>query len=139
MFDTNSKILIVDDQLLARQVLALSLRANGYTNIVEAEDGAKALDLIRATVREGQRFGLILTDIHMPKLDGMSLLKACKEDNEITEIPIVMVTAETEVHVVVDALKIGALDYVKKPVTIQSLQKKFALLAERINTRGNVK
>ncbi len=137
MFSNKSKVLVVDDQLLARQVLIKSLKANGFENIIEAENGRAALLLIQESARSGEPLELIFSDINMPELDGMELLRTCKASAETSMIPIVLVTAETEIHMIVDALKIGALDYVKKPVTVQSLQKKILLLAERINTKGN--
>jgi two-component system chemotaxis response regulator CheY len=139
MFDAKSKILVVDDQLLARQVLIKSLKANGFENVIEAEDGRAALALIQESVRGGKPIGLVFSDINMPELDGMQLLRACKASAETAPIPLVLVTAETEVHMVVEALKLGALDYVKKPVTVQSLQKKILLITEKLNAQGGRK
>jgi len=135
MFNTKSKILVVDDQSMARQVLIKSLRANGFENIIEAENGRSALLLIQESAHCGQPLGLVFSDINMPELDGMELLRTCKANAETSMIPIVLVTAEAEVHMVVEALKLGAFDYIKKPVTILSLQKKILLLAERINSK----
>lgn len=132
MFDKNAKILVADDQLMARNVLLKSLENSGFTNIVQAEDGRAAHQILQKSLNDGAPVQLVFTDIHMPELDGMELLRLCKADEQLGKTPFVIVTAEAEIHLVTEALMLGALDYIRKPVTVASLQKKIAVLNERL-------
>jgi two-component system chemotaxis response regulator CheY len=132
MLENHSTILIVDDQKLARTLLIKALNGNGYTNIIEAENGKEALELMKKTSAAGSSIDLIFIDINMPEMDGMELLSYYKTNKEWEKIPIVMVTAETEIHIVVQALKAGALDYIKKPVSIDSLKDKIKFISQKL-------
>ena len=109
-----STILIVDDKSSMRKVLRQTLEGDGNT-ILEAEDGEKALETIKA-----KHVDLIISDIKMPKLDGMSLLKMIKElDNEIV---VIIMTAYATIETAVEAMKLGAYDYISKPFSTEQVK-----------------
>ena len=100
-------ILIVDDEANVRKVLAALLAQGGYQT-TPAKDAAQALDLVRA-----QDPDLILTDLQMPGMDGMELLARVRAD--FPEIPVVMLTAHGSIEAAVEAMKLGAFDFMTKP------------------------
>jgi two-component system, NtrC family, response regulator AtoC len=101
------RILIVDDELNMRLVLKAMLTKEGYEVFV-AEDGLAALDVLKTT-----DIATIVTDLKMPRLDGMGLLNRVAQ--EYPSLPIIIITAYGTVNTAVDALKKGAFDYITKP------------------------
>ncbi len=107
MLPEKKQVLIVDDEPNLRKILAAQLSRDGY-DVLLAEDGEEGL----ATLRE-HHIDLVITDLRMPKVDGMTLLReALRED---PDLPVVMITAHGTVDTAVEALKIGAFDYLTKP------------------------
>src|SRR5207244_3120653 len=90
-----------------RKVLAAMLRREGF-DVLTAADGEEALDLMRKA-----RVDLVLSDLRMPKLDGMALLRAALA--EFPGTPIIILTAHGTVDNAVEAMKLGAFDYLTKP------------------------
>ncbi len=104
--NASKKILIVDDESEMRVALETTLKRENY-QLTCAEDGKQALDQF-----ESQEFDLILTDVRMPKLSGLELLRAVKERSPKT--PVVMMTAYGTIDNAVEAMKEGAFDYLIK-------------------------
>ncbi|MBT6596461.1 MAG: sigma-54-dependent Fis family transcriptional regulator, partial [Nitrospina sp.] len=104
--NASKKILIVDDESEMRIALETTLKREDY-QLVCAEDGKQALDLF-----EDDAFDLVLTDVRMPKLSGLELLRAVKERSP--KIPVVMMTAYGTIDNAVEAMKEGAFDYLIK-------------------------
>jgi len=102
-------ILLVDDDVLMRQVLGRWLIGAGIRTISEADDGEMAL-----AVLEHIRPDLILTDYQMPRLDGIGLLRGLQARGRT--IPVIMLSAQTDQSIIVAALKAGAHSYFPKPV-----------------------
>jgi len=100
-------VLIVDDEVNVRRVLATMLEQAGYL-ATRAESAEQALQLVRA-----QDPDLVLTDLKMPGTDGLELMRRLRE--EFPEIPVVMLTAHGTVEAAVEAMKLGALDFLTKP------------------------
>jgi len=88
-------------------------------NIYEAGDGQEALQLLHS-----QKISLVLTDINMPKMDGIQLLAAIKNVPEWHGIPVVMVTTEGGEAKVGEAVRLGAAGYVRKPFTADQIKEK---------------
>jgi nitrogen regulation protein NR(I) len=107
MLPERKQILVVDDEPNLRRVLAAQLERDGY-DIHAAEDGEEALGILRE-----HHIDLVITDLRMPKLDGMDLLRRVVELD--SEMPVVMLTAHGTVDNAVEALKTGAFDYITKP------------------------
>jgi len=104
-----ARILVVDDEEGIRSFLSDSLLTEGH-EVVEAADGAQA-----SLMLDRQTFNLMITDLHMPGLDGMALLR--KARSEVPEMEVVVLTAHGSVETAVEALKIGATDYLQKPLS----------------------
>ena len=102
------KILIVDDEFIEREMLGEMLK--DLYEISYAENGALALEIIKS---EKQRLSLIILDLHMPELDGYSLLKYIRSDSDLRRIPVIVLTSEKDAEV--KSLQLGAADFITKP------------------------
>ncbi|HTC22687.1 MAG TPA: response regulator, partial [bacterium] len=109
-----STILLVDDKSSMRKVLRQTLESD-QRNVLEAEDGEKALETIKS-----KHVDLVITDIKMPRLDGMTLLKMIRELD--TEIVVIIMTAYGTIETAVEAMKLGAYDYVTKPFSTEQVK-----------------
>ncbi len=105
--DSRKQVLVADDELNLRRVLSAQLTRDGY-DVVAVEDGQGALDAL-----EQHHVDVIITDLRMPRIDGMTLLKRVVSTHP--DIPVIIITAHGTVDTAVEALKIGAFDYVTKP------------------------
>lgn len=121
MFAPNTKILVVDDMLTMRKLVIKICKELGFSDIVEASDGAKAFELISST-QPG--FGLVISDWNMPQCTGLDLLKRVRVDSRFSQLPFLMVTAEAEQHQIMEAVKAGVSGYVIKPFTGDQLKEK---------------
>ncbi|HRR42337.1 MAG TPA: response regulator, partial [Syntrophales bacterium] len=101
-------ILIADDNNVSRDNLFVLLSENGF-NVRAVEDGQQAIDAFL-----GEKFDLVITDLKMPRVDGLQLLEFIKGVNP--ESVVVMVTGHGTVGTAVEAMKLGAFDYVTKPL-----------------------
>ncbi len=119
MPDLKIKILVVDDFSTMRRIIRNLLKQLGFVNIEEAEDGAKAY----TKLKDGG-FGFIVSDWNMPNLDGLGLVKKVRSDDELKDIPILMVTAEAEKEKVIAAIQAGVNNYIVKPFTGEVLKEK---------------
>src|SRR5262249_60495681 len=106
---TPPRILVVDDNLTNLEVLRVRLNAHGY-EIITAVDGEDALRRARELEPD-----LVLLDIMMPRLDGISVLKELKGDPALPFIPVILVTAKAATRDIVTALEAGGDDYLAKP------------------------
>ena len=102
------KILIVDDEKIKRVTLAEDLRTQGY-EVVAAADGQEAWEQLQRG-----RFDVVVTDLKMPNLDGIELLKRIKQ-GPLADLEVVMMTAYGSIPVAVEAMRLGAFDFVTKP------------------------
>lgn len=119
MLDLKMKVLVVDDFSTMRRIVKNILKQIGYSDIEEAEDGNCAL----ARLRQGG-FGLVVSDWNMPNMTGLDLLKAIRADNALSNMPVLMVTAEAKKENVLDAIQAGVNNYVVKPFTADVLKEK---------------
>ncbi|MFH2007438.1 MAG: sigma-54 dependent transcriptional regulator [bacterium] len=101
------RVLIADDEQNIRRVLEAILKRAGFHPTAVA-DGESALQALRA-----EPFAALITDLKMPKMDGMELLRRVR--NEFEDMPVVMITAHGSVNSAVEAVKLGAFDYIEKP------------------------
>lgn len=122
-FDT--RVLVVDDFESMRRIVGQLLREMGFRDITLADDGATALALLRQ-----DDFGLLLTDWHMPQMDGLDLVRAVRADPRLNAIPILMVSAEATREQIIEAVRAGVNGYVVKPFTPQILSAKIGKLFE---------
>jgi len=105
----SKNILVVDDSATLRQVISMALTGAGYS-VVEACDGMDALNKL-----DGQKIHLIISDVNMPKMDGISLVKAVKQMPNYKFTPIIMLTTESEEAKKKEGQAAGAKAWVVKP------------------------
>jgi len=108
-----SRILVVDDEPELREFVAMSLELNEYET-VEAENGKKALEILKS-----EDFDCIVSDVEMPEMTGPEFLKKFREINKV--IPVIMLTGVKALNTVVEVMKLGAQDYLVKPINIDEL------------------
>ncbi|HEX9505209.1 MAG TPA: diguanylate cyclase [Acidimicrobiia bacterium] len=106
---------IVDDSSVVRAILRRHLEEHGYL-VVEAEDGAAALQCCRVEHPDA-----VLLDIEMPGMDGYGVLGELKADPELCDLPVVFLTGRTDTDDVVEGLRLGAHDYLRKPFEVSEL------------------
>jgi class 3 adenylate cyclase len=104
------RLLVVDDSDDNRYTLTSRLERLGYSDVVTAGDGRRALELLRA-----RPFDLVLLDIMMPELNGYEVLAEMKRDERMRHIPVIMISAVDDIDSVVRCIGLGAEDYLFKP------------------------
>jgi DNA-binding NtrC family response regulator len=119
-----NRILIVDDELNMRLVLAAMLKKEGY-EVTAASNGAEALQILKSGP-----VAAVITDLKMPQIDGMELLG--RVSRKYPDIPVIIITAHGTVATAVEALKKGALDYITKPFELEELKN---VVSKAIRTR----
>ncbi|OKY74966.1 MAG: hypothetical protein BM485_11080 [Desulfobulbaceae bacterium DB1] len=123
------KILIIDDNLDTVELLRKRFRAQGY-DTDEAYDGMQGLEKIHAFTPD-----IIILDVMMPKMDGYEVCQALSKDESVKHIPIIMLTAKSNVPDKVKGLDIGADDYITKPFDFKELEARVrSLLAKKIES-----
>ncbi|OPL15969.1 MAG: histidine kinase [delta proteobacterium MLS_D] len=124
--DKAGKVLVVDDFSTMRKVIRNLLKQLGYENIVEAEDGVAALEVLRS-----QKIDFVISDWNMPNMSGLELLKQVRADGSLSKTPFLMVTAETLKDNVVEAVKAGVDNYIVKPFTADVLSEKIGQIEKK--------
>lgn len=122
---SKGKILVADDEISIRQIVEARLKMAGY-EVVTASDGSEAIELIKL-----EQPSLIVLDIMMPKMDG---LQVCREIRKNLTTPIIMLTAKGDVIDRIQALELGADDYVVKPFSPRELEARIKAVLRRIVT-----
>lgn len=126
MTDGEARILVVDDNEDNRYTLTRRLRHEGWTNVAVANDGRQALELLLT-----QPFDLVLLDLMMPEMSGDEVLARLQLDPERRDIPVIMISATTELDSVVRCVKLGAVDYLPKPFNPVLLRARVGACLER--------
>ncbi len=127
----DNTILLVDDEEGIRKVLGISLEDSGY-NVLKAENGEQALELFQR-----HRPQIVLTDIKMPGMDGIALLKAIKKESPDTEV--IMITGHGDMELAIQSLKLEATDFVTKPINDDVLDIALKRANERLDMRGQLR
>lgn len=102
-------ILVVDDSFSMRKTLSIALNGAGY-EVIEAADGKEALNLL-----DGRKISLIISDVHMPNMDGISFVKAAKTITSYRFTPIIMLTTESDQKKIREGKEAGVRAWVVKP------------------------
>lgn len=123
---STQKILLVDDEEDILDFLELILEEQGYS-VVKANSGREAL-----AAAQMHRPELILLDIMMPEMDGWEVLKLLKADEEVSDIPVAMLTARTEMKDKIQGLQEGAVDYICKPFATKELLEKLQIIFAQV-------
>lgn len=117
--DLDKKILIADDFAGMRMVIRSILKNIGFTNINEADGGKAVLRLLRK-----QKYDLILCDWNMPDMPGVEVLRKIRSDDELKDMPFIMITAEAQKENILEALEAGVSSYIVKPFAAETVSKK---------------
>ncbi len=117
-------MLIVDDSSVMRKIIERSLRQTGIEieNVIEADNGIDALTIMRE-----QHVDLVISDINMPKMDGLEFLRQWHDADPARRVPILMVTTEGSEAKVLEAISLGAKGYIRKPFTSDQVKEHVAL------------
>lgn len=113
---SNTRVLVVDDSLSMRRIVKEKLKSLGFSNILEAENGGRALEILRE-----ESVDLIFSDWTMPGMTGLDLLKKVRGDDDLKDTPFIMVTAEGQKDNILAAARAGVSYYVTKPFTVEAL------------------
>jgi two-component system chemotaxis response regulator CheY len=114
------KILVVDDSSTMRRIIKNTLVRIGHSDLLEAEDGAVAWDVMS----KNPDIEMLITDWNMPEMNGLQLVQKVRAEEKYADMPIIMVTTEGGKTEVITALKAGVNNYIVKPFTPQVLQEK---------------
>jgi two-component system chemotaxis response regulator CheY len=123
-------VLIVDDSAAIRKILVrvLSQTDLPIANVVEASDGVEALKILGST-----QVRLVLSDINMPNMDGLQLLKSLRDHPSWPQLSVIMITTEGSQSKVLEAVQLGAKGYLRKPFTAEQIKEKVMACVQDTN------
>lgn len=113
--------LVVDDFSTMRRIVKNILRDLEFKNVLEAEDGTTAIQVLSS-----QKVDLVVSDWNMPKMSGIELLKYVRSNDNLKELPFLMITAEAQKENIIEAVKAKVSNYIVKPFTAATLAEKLA-------------
>lgn len=122
------KLLIVDDSTMLRDMLSYALNEGGYSNVVEAVDGMDGLEKAKAT-----QFDLVITDVNMPNMDGLSLVTELRKLNQYSQTPILVLTTERSDEMKMKGKAAGATGWIVKPFVPDQLLKAVNIVLTKNN------
>lgn len=117
--DKKMRILVVDDFSTMRKIVKNILRQLGFENIVEADDGSTAWEVLHK-----DNIDFIVSDWNMPQMTGIELLRKVRASEEYADIPFLMVTAEAQQENIIEAVQAKVSNYIVKPFTPETLGEK---------------
>lgn len=118
-YDPNMRVLVVDDFSTMRRIVKNILRQLGFNNVVEADDGTTAWEILN---KDNIQF--IVSDWNMPKMTGIDLLRKVRASEEFADIPFLMVTAEAQQENIIEAVQAKVSNYIVKPFTPETMKQK---------------
>jgi len=126
----NLRILLIDDQSLIRRAMDEYLRHLGHTDVDQASGGTEAQALLNARHDVACPYDIVFTDRIMPDMDGMTLLRSCRADCRFDRTAFVILSGESEVSCILEALGCGATSYMIKPATAETFRRTIAAMTE---------
>lgn len=138
MYPLNTKFLIVDDYATMRKVIKKVLADMGYKNIVEANNGQEALEILETHRKTDEPIEFIFSDWNMPIMMGVDFLRQCKKMPEYKSLPFILITAEGEQRQVLEAVKAGVNDYLIKPFSPQKIKEKMERIYNKVHLEKKV-
>lgn len=118
-YNPDMRILIVDDFSTMRRIVRNILRQLGMQNVVEADDGTTAWDILNR-----EKIDFIVSDWNMPKMAGIDLLRKVRASEQFSHLPFLMVTAEAQQENIIEAVQAKVSNYIVKPFTADTLKQK---------------
>lgn len=125
--DYSMKVLVVDDFATMRRIIKNILRQIGFTNIVEADDGTTAWELLN----KDDSIQFIVSDWNMPQMTGIEFLRKVRASEEFADLPFLMVTAEAQQENIIEAVQAKVSNYIVKPFTPDTLGQKINKIFEK--------
>lgn len=122
------KILAVDDTTTSRMLLRDALETIGFRNIAVAADGEQAMQIMMS-----QPCHLIISDMNMPKMDGLQLLKAIRTYKPTSRVPFMILTGNADKNVLMEGKKLGLNNYLNKPFTPADLKRSLEAIVGRLH------
>ena len=120
------RILVVDDFSTMRRIIKNILRQLGFNNMVEADDGTTAWEILNK-----DKIDFIVSDWNMPKMTGIELLRKVRSSEEFADLPFLMVTAEAQQENIIEAVQAKVSNYIVKPFTADTLGQKIEKIFEK--------
>ncbi|MBV1776040.1 response regulator [Burkholderiaceae bacterium DAT-1] len=121
------KFLVVDDSMAVRQVVSGYLREFGIEQIVQVSSGREALN----SLKRG-KFDVVLSDLNMPNMSGLDLLRAMRSEPDLAEIPFLMITSEKDANLLKEVVTSGVTQILMKPFNMQQLQVKLSATLRKV-------
>lgn len=118
-YNTGMRVLVVDDFSTMRRIIKNILRQLGFTNVVEADDGTTAWDILNK-----DKIEFIISDWNMPQMTGIELLRKVRGSEEFADLPFLMVTAEAQQENIIEAVQAKVSNYIVKPFTADVMKQK---------------
>ncbi len=118
-YDPDIRVLIVDDFSTMRRIVRNVLRQLGFNNVVEADDGTTAWEILQR-----EKIEFIVSDWNMPQMTGIELLRKVRADEKLCDTPFLMVTAEAQQENILEAVQAKVSNYIVKPFTADTLKQK---------------
>jgi len=119
------RILLVDDFQAMRRIIKDILKKIGYPNVLEAEDGVVAWEILMKN-----KIDLVISDWNMPRMTGIELLRKVRAHNDYANVPFLIVSAECEQENIVEAIKAKVSNYMVKPFTQETMEQKIEKIFE---------
>lgn len=116
---TNMRVLVVDDFSTMRRIVKNILRQIGFNNVVEADDGTTAWEVINK-----EKIEFIVSDWNMPQMTGIELLRKVRSSEQYANTPFLMVTAEAQQENIIEAVQAKVSNYIVKPFTAETMKQK---------------
>jgi two-component system chemotaxis response regulator CheY len=123
--NTNMRVLVVDDFSTMRRIIKNILRQLGFSNIIEADDGTAAWEILNK-----DQIDFIISDWNMPQMTGIELLRKVRASEEFGDLPFLMVTAEAQQENIIEAVQAKVSNYIVKPFTAETLGQKINKIFE---------
>ena len=127
--------LVVDDSGVARHIVTEYLRREGLT-IIQAEDGQEALDILR---RQAGEIDMVITDLNMPRMDGCQLVRSVRGELNLSDLPVIFLTASADESELLEVFKAGATDHLVKPFAKEELLARIRVHLERNRLNQNLR
>lgn len=123
----NNKVLVIDDDIAINELIKVNLELAGY-KAIQAHDGVKGFALVKQEMPS-----LVILDVMMPEVDGFTVAKRIRQNEETKNIPIIMLTALSQLNDKVNGFNIGVDDYLVKPFEVEELMVRVRALLKRTN------
>lgn len=124
------KFLVVDDVQVMTSLITQFLHDLGHNNVIRAEDGAQALEMLNAAY-ETDPVSFVIADINMPNMNGIDFLQKCRKSPRYLDLPFILITSESDKTLVLSAIINGVDDYLLKPFSKEDFRDKINTVIDK--------